>query len=117
MQGDECPHCGEQLSSIRDVFCPHCREPLDEPQADAEQVDSPRRDSDLPIRFANFCLAVGQIVSVLGCVAAIVYSLILLFNVFPQSVSLGLLGLVGNVVGFFYSAAMFIVFSFVKRNK
>jgi hypothetical protein len=74
-----------------------------------------------PGRFAVFVLSVAQVVSVLGCLAAIVYPFART-AFWPGSPlwPLLLLDAFLGVLGFCYNAAMFTVFSWVKesiRNK
>jgi hypothetical protein len=73
---------------------------------------------DRPGRFAAFVLSVAQVVSVLGCLAAIVYPFVRIafWAGSPLWPFLFLLDAFLGVLGFCYNAAMFTVFSWVKQS-
>jgi hypothetical protein len=62
--------------------------------------------------FVWVCLTVGQVVSILGCAGSVIYPSWYLLNYWKESSGWGvLLAILGAVIGFFYSAAMCIVFN------
>lgn len=60
--------------------------------------------------FSSFLLEVGQFVSLIGCTSPLLY---VAFGAASNTFSV--LGLVSSLIGALYSAAMFVVFSRVKR--
>jgi hypothetical protein len=82
--------------------------------------------------FSWLCLTVGQVVSLLGCIAAPIATIVGIVQLramagipggVPPGNASGLktftvaAALVGGVVGFCFSAAMYIVFSHVKQSR
>jgi hypothetical protein len=136
MEGPRCPKCQADLSGLDarcpfcgsdrargNAFCPECRAdlvavkrkcpscghelappsgPLDgRPDVGGHEV--PRRPS-----LGNGLLTIGQIISVLGCVAIVVVGAY-------RAETVGPLEGVGGLLGIVYNMAMFVVFSRVKK--
>ncbi len=73
-----------------------------------------------PLTFGQFLLTFGQVVSVLGCIGSVFGCLgafvpSVLFSRSEPGLLFSILAFLGSAAGFFYSAAMFVVFSRVKR--
>ena len=84
--------------------CPHCGRERDYVVDKGQQLEA-------EFNFAGFCLIVGQIISVLGCLAAI-FSF---FNYISYNPSNNIWPFVICVVAFIYSCAMLIVFKRVRK--
>jgi predicted ATP-dependent serine protease len=127
----ECPKCSETSEDTFDV-CWNCgtsqsgqQDATFQADMDAESdthamtasqnqslvQEENARHSDS--RFRHVCLTIGQIVSVLGCFAAVLSSLVFLTHLRDGS----LLVLLASICSFFYSAALFYVFTYVKQSR
>jgi hypothetical protein len=111
-----CPHCGTELPPVSDAFCPECRGELE------KSVSAPRNLLDGLLSasfFRSLSLVTGQVVSVLGCVAALVYLVVgpvwLAAGPLRMGSLLVLWHCIGALVAFFYSAGMYFVFAAVSH--
>ena len=91
----------------QDGFCPQCAAGVPATQADG--------------CFTALCLQVGQLVSLAGCIGCVwlaVWGLVQLAQGGAGSaMQSGLVRLSGGIIGFFYSAGLWLVFSRTKRNR
>jgi hypothetical protein len=125
MQSYICEHCGDPLTppEVSENRCLNCGKtgaPIPAPATRPFIRKDLRPDLGL---FGDFCLTIGQMISVIGCLVSVVVAGVQLFMAFAQVRRHGdnpsdmtwMVMIIGSIAAFLYNVAMFVVFSRVKE--